>query len=72
MLGFEALCLGDPRNVGVRCLRAVAGFTKDLEVLGFVCPAKGEGEDVVNVPRLPGLDGYVTRLAGSFSFQEEG
>jgi hypothetical protein len=27
---------------------------------------------VVNVPRLPGLDGYVTRLAGSFSFQEEG
>ena len=72
MLGLEALCLGDAGNVGVECLRSMAGPAEYLQITGFVCSAKGKGEDVINVPRLPGLDGYVTRLAGSFSFQEEG
>ena len=72
MLGFEALRFGNARNIGLGSLWAVTGPAEDLKIIGFVCPAEGEGDDVINVPSLPGLDGYVTRLAGSFSFQEEG
>jgi len=72
MLGLEALCLGNPWNIRFVCLRAVTGPAEDLQIVGFVCTAKGYWEDVINIPRLPGLDGFVTRLAGSFSFQEEG
>jgi hypothetical protein len=43
MLGLEAFCLGDPWNVGLACLRTVTGFAEDLQIIGFVCPAKGKG-----------------------------
>ena len=57
MLGFQALRLGDAWNIGVVRLRAVTGPAKDLQIFGFVRPAEGYGKDVINVPRLPGLDG---------------
>ena len=44
---------------------------EDLQIVGFVCPAEGYWEDVVNVPSLTGLDGYVARLACSFPIEEE-
>jgi len=72
MLGFEALRLGYPWYVGVVRLRAVTRPAKDLQIVGFVCSAKGYWEDVINVPSLPGLDGYLTRLAGTFPIKEEG
>ena len=72
MLGLEALCFGDAGNVGLGCLCTVTGPAEDLKIIGFVCPAEGEGEDVINVPRLAGLDGYATRLAGTFPIEEEG
>ena len=50
----------------------MTGPAEDLQIIGFVCPAEGEGDDVINVPHLAGLDGYVTRLAGSFPIKEEG
>ena len=71
MLGLEAFALGDPWNVGLACLRAVAGFAKDLEVIGFVCPAEGEGYDMINIPSLSGLDCCVASLAGSLLIKEE-
>ena len=71
MLGLEALCLGNAWDIGVVRLRAVTKPTEDLKIIGFVCPAEGKGEDVVNVPRLSGLDGYVARLAGSFPIEEK-
>jgi len=71
MLGFKAFCLGNPWNIRFVRLRAVTGPAKDLQIFGFVCPAEGKGEDVVNVPRLSGLDGYVARLAGSFPIEEK-
>jgi len=66
MLGFEALRLGDAWNIGLACLHAVTGPAKDLKVVGFVCPTKGDWEDVINVPSLSGLDDYATRLACPF------
>ena len=54
------------------CLFAVTSPAEDLQIVGFVCPAEGEGDDVINVPRLSGLDGYVTRLTCSFPIEEEG
>ena len=71
MLGLEAFALGDPWNVGLACLRAVAGFAKELEVIGFVCPAEGEGYDMINIPSLSGLDCCVASLAGSLLIKEE-
>ena len=71
MLGLEALRLGYAGNIGVVRLRAVTGPAKDLQIVGFVCPAEGYWEDVVNVPSLTGLDGYVARLACSFPIEEE-
>ena len=72
MLGLEALCLGNPWYVGLVCLFVVTGPAEDLQIIGFVCPTEGYGEDVIDVPSLPGLDGYVTRLAGTFPIEEEG
>ena len=43
MLGLEALCLGDAGNVGVGCLCTMTGPAEDLKIVGFVCPAEGEG-----------------------------
>ena len=43
MLGLEALCLGNAWDIGVVRLRAVTGPAKDLKIVGFVCPAEGEG-----------------------------
>ena len=71
MLGLEALCLGDAWDIGVARFRAVTRPTEDLKIIGFVCPAEGEGDDVINVPHLAGLYGYVTRLAGTFLIEEE-
>jgi len=72
MLGLEALCLGYPWNVGLARLSAVAEPAEDLQIVRFVCPTEGYGEDVINVPHLAGLYGYVTRLAGTFLIEEEG
>ena len=41
MLGFEALCLGDARYVGLGCLCMVTGPAEYLQIIGFVCPAEG-------------------------------
>ena len=50
----------------------MTGPAEDLQIIGFVCPTEGYGEDVIDVPSLPGLDGYVTRLAGTCPIEEEG
>ena len=71
MLGLEALGLCDARYVGLSSLCTVAGPAEDLKIVGFVCPAEGKGDDVINVPHLAGLYGYVTRLAGTFPIKEE-
>jgi len=72
MLGLEALCLGNPWNVGVGCLCTVAGPAEDLKIVGLVCAAEGYGEDVVNVPRLSSLYGHVAFLTCAFPIEEEG
>ena len=72
MLGLEALCLGDAGNVGLGCLCTVAGPAEDLQIVGFVCPAEGYWDDVVNVPRLSGLYGHVACLTCAFLLEEEG
>ena len=71
MLGLEALRLGDTWNVGLARLRAMTGPAEDLQIIGFVCPAEGDWYDVINVPRLSGLDGYVARLAASAPIEEK-
>jgi len=50
----------------------VAWPAEDLQIAGFVCPAEGYGEDVVNVPRLSGLYGHVACLTCAFLLEEEG
>jgi len=50
----------------------MTGPAEDLQIIGFVCPAEGYWEDVINVPRPTGLDGYVTCLAATFPIEEEG
>ena len=72
MLGFEALCLGDARNVGLGCLCTVTGPAENLKIIGFICAAEGYGEDVVNVPRLSGAYGHVACLTCAFLLEEEG
>jgi hypothetical protein len=49
----------------------VAGLAEDLKVFGFVCTAKCEGQNVINVPGFAGVDLYVTACASSFSFEKE-
>ena len=72
MLCPEALCLGDVRNVGLGSLCTVTWPAEDLKIVGFVCPAEGYGEDVVNVPLLSGGYGYVACLTCAFLLEEEG
>ena len=67
MAGFEALCFCDARNVGMACLRPVAEPTEDLKVVRFVCSAEGEGQNVINVPRLAGFG--LSGLSGAIYFQ---
>ena len=55
MARFEAFGFCDARNVGMGCLCAVAGLAKDLKVVGFICAAKSQGQNVINVPRLAGI-----------------
>jgi hypothetical protein len=43
MAGFEALGLGNARDVILRGLRLVAGLAEDLKVIGFVHSPKCEG-----------------------------
>jgi hypothetical protein len=62
MARFETLGFGNARNVGMACLCAVAGLAEDLKVMGFICAAKSQGQNVINVPSLAGI--YLLR-AGS-------
>ena len=71
MLGPEALCLGDARYVGLSSLCTVTAPAEDLQIIWFVCPAEGYGEDVINVPRLSGLYGHVACLTCAFLLEEE-
>ena len=52
MACFEALGLGDAWNVGIGCFCAVAGLAEDLKVMGLVCAAECEGQNVIDVPDL--------------------
>jgi hypothetical protein len=38
------------------CLRPVARPAEDLQVIGFICAAKSQWQNVVNVPRFAGFD----------------
>jgi hypothetical protein len=71
MLGPQALGLGDARNVGLGCLCTVTWPAKDLQIVGFVCPAEGYWEDVINIPLLSGAYGYVAYLTCSFLLEED-
>jgi len=50
----------------------VTGPAEDLKIIGFVFPAEGYWEDVINIPRLSGLYGHVTCLTCAFLLEEEG
>ena len=52
MVRIKALGFGNARNVGLGCLRPVAGLSEDLKVMGFICAAKSQGQYVINVPDL--------------------
>jgi len=67
MACFEALGFCDAWNVGLGCFRAVAGPAEDLKVIGLVCSAEGEGQNVINVPRLAGFG--LSGLSGAIYFQ---
>ena len=71
MAGFEAFGFGNARNVRMGCLRQVAGPAEDLKVLRCICAAKGEGQNVINVPRFSGVDLLRAGCAHAFSFQEQ-
>ena len=71
MAGFEALGLGDARNVGMGCLRPVAELAEDLQVLRCVCATECEGQYVVNVPHFAGINLLSAACAFAFSLQEE-
>ena len=72
MLGLEALGLGDARYVGLSSLCTVTAPAEDLQIIWFVCPAEGYGEDVINVPRLSCLYGHVACLTCALLLEEEG
>ena len=72
MLCLEALCFGNARDIGEVRFSLVAGPAEDLEVVGFISPAKCQGDDVINVPTLPGVDPLSASCAGSGSFEEQG
>ena len=52
MAGFEPLGFCDARNVGMGCLPPVAGPAEYLKVIGFICAAECEGQNVIGVPDL--------------------
>ena len=49
----------------------MAGPAEDLKVVGFICAAEGEGQNVVNVPCLSGFNLLRAGGAIAFPFQEE-
>jgi hypothetical protein len=62
MLGFEALRFGNARNIGLGSLWAVTGPAKDLQIVGFVCPAKGYGQGQINDPKFAGQRDFDSSL----------
>jgi hypothetical protein len=56
MACFEALGFGNAWNIGMGCFRPVARVAEDLKVIGFICATKGEGQNVINVPRFAGFN----------------
>jgi len=56
MLCLEALCFGNARDIGEVRLGLVAGSAEDLEVFGFIIAAKGQWDDVIDVPSLARVD----------------
>jgi len=48
----------------------VAGSAKDLKIAGFVRPAEGYGENVVDIPGLSGGYFYIAASARAISFQK--
>ena len=56
MVRLKALGFRNARNVGLGCLRPVAGPAEDLQVVSCVCAAKCERNNVINVPRFAGVD----------------
>ena len=52
MARFKALGFCDARNVGMGGLRPVPGLAEDLQVMGLVCAAECEGQNVIDVPDL--------------------
>ena len=68
MARFEAIGFCDAWNIGMGCLCAMAGLAKDLQVIGLVCSAEGEGQNVINVPRLAGGDLLIAGCAGALPF----
>ena len=72
MLCLEALCFGNARDIGVTGFGLVAGFAENLEVVGFVIAAEGQGDDVINVPSLARVDPLSAPCAGTRLIEEQG
>ena len=71
MACFEALGFGKARNVGIGCFCAVTELAEDLKVMGFICAAKCERKNVINVPHFAGVDLLSAGCACALSFQEQ-
>ncbi len=56
MVRLKALGFRNARNVGLGCLRPVAGPAEDLKVLRCICATHSERKNVINVPRFAGFD----------------
>jgi len=68
MARFEALGFCDAWNVETGGLCFVARPAEDLKVVGFICAAEGEGQNVVNVPCLSGFNLLGAGCANAFPF----
>jgi hypothetical protein len=66
-----ALGFGNGRNVGLGCFGLVAGPAEDLEICWVVCSTKGQGKNMVNVPRLADSDLGLAKATKAFAFKEE-
>ena len=71
MLCLLALCFGNARDIGEMRFGLVAGPAKDLEVFGFIIAAKGQRDDVIDVPRLARVDALGTSCTGARPVEEE-
>ena len=71
MVRLKALDFCDAWNVGMGCFRPVARVAEDLKVIGFICATKGEGQNVINVPRFSSFNLLRAGGAIAFPFQEE-